>query len=128
MRAERRAAAALSALFWVLSSGGAGCVDPIVVGDQPACEPACPDGLHCDLEVERCVQCKVDDECSARLNAPYCEGFGCVQCRSTEDCANGRLCAAGACVQCLRDSDCGTSREPFETHVCQLGACVDRFP
>lgn len=115
------------ALFWLVL--GAGCVDPIVVGEQPACEPACQGGLHCNLELQQCVQCTIDDDCSARTNAPYCEGFGCVQCRGDQDCDSnsGRTCRSGACVECVVDADCDRGFEPFETHVCELGACVDSF-
>lgn len=120
-------AAAYAALLGGWLATVAACRDPLVVGEQPACEPDCPPGLHCSLEVELCVQCMTDDECSARLNAPYCEGFGCVQCRTTDDCADDRECMAGACVQCIQDADCNTGREPFERHVCSLGACVDSF-
>lgn len=104
----------------------AACTDAMVVGEQPACAVECPGGLHCDLEVQRCVQCKIDDDCVDRANAPYCEGFGCVQCRSTEDCTDGRMCSGGACVQCLEDADCNNGAEPFEVHLCQFGSCVDR--
>jgi hypothetical protein len=110
---------------WLLVNLAA-CTDPLVVGERPACESDCPSGLHCDLEVQRCVQCKIDDDCAARVNAPYCEGFGCVQCRSTDDCTGGRICSGGACVQCLEDADCNNGAEPFEVHLCQFGSCVDR--
>lgn len=118
-----RASARLAAL-WLLA---AGCVDPLVVGDQPACEPQCPEGQHCHPELEQCVQCTIDEECTDRPHAPYCEGFGCVQCRDDGDCAGGRHCASGACVECTVDADCNTGLETFERHVCELGACVDSF-
>jgi hypothetical protein len=124
MSTERAAGIVLAA--WSLVSAAA-CVDPMVVGDRPACALECPAGLQCDLEVQRCVQCKIDEDCTARLNAPYCEGFGCVQCRSTDDCAGDRMCSAGACVECVEDADCNTGTEPFEVHLCQFGSCVDRF-
>jgi len=109
-------------------SGALGCVDPMVVGNRPACEPQCPADQNCNLELEQCVQCTTDEDCEGRLNAPYCEGFGCAQCRTTDDCEGDRLCASGACVECIEDADCNVSgHEPFETHVCELGACVDRF-
>jgi len=114
-------------LLGMCLAGATGCVDPLVVGNQPACDPQCPAGLHCDLELEQCVQCKIDDDCEGRLNAPYCEGFGCAQCRSTDDCSSGRTCTSGACIECLVDADCDSPLERFETHVCELGACVDSF-
>src|SRR5688500_17132861 len=102
MRIERARVSSL--VVWLMASATA-CVDPMVVGDRPACEAECPSSLHCDVEVQRCVQCKIDDDCTERRNAPYCEGFGCVQCRSTDDCAGDRMCSAGACVQCIEDAD-----------------------
>lgn len=111
-------------IWWLVNATA--CVDPMVVGDRPACEAECPSGLHCDIEVQRCVQCKIDQDCADRLNAPYCEGFGCVQCRTTGDCADDRTCSAGACVQCIEDADCNNGAEPFEVHLCQFGSCVDR--
>lgn len=120
MKTERR-------LAWLWLVLGAGCVDPVLVGEQPACEPACQGGLHCNLQLQQCVQCTIDEDCSARTNAPFCEGFGCVQCRDGDDCEGGRSCNAGACVECIVDADCARGFEPFETHVCELGACVDSF-
>lgn len=107
----------------------AACVDPLVVGEQPACEPQCPAGLHCNPELEQCVQCTIDDECVGRFSAPYCEGFGCVQCRGDEDCTSDRTCNAGTCIECVQDADCQLSVgfERFEMHVCELGACVDQY-
>jgi hypothetical protein len=125
MTIDRVARAVLAAC---LIAGGSACTDPMVVGERPACEAECAGGLHCDIEVQRCVQCKVDDDCADRRNAPYCEGFGCVQCRSTADCTGGRTCSAGACVQCIEDADCNNGAEPFEVHLCQFGSCVDRRP
>lgn len=125
MTAERAAAIVLA--LCSLANAEA-CVDAMVVGERPACEVDCPTGLHCDLEVQRCVQCKVDEDCADRRNAPYCEGFGCVQCRSTADCTGDRMCSAGACVQCIVDADCNNGAELFEVHLCQFGSCVDSRP
>lgn len=120
MKIERR-------LAWLGLFVCTACVDPVLVGEQPACEPPCQDGLHCNLELQQCVQCTIDGDCSARANAPYCEGFGCVQCRDDDDCGSDRMCRSGACVECVVDEDCGGGFEPFERHVCELGACVDSF-
>lgn len=125
MSPERATGIALAVCLLVNT---ASCVDPMVVGDRPACDVDCPSGLQCDLEVQRCVQCKVDEDCADRVNAPYCEGFGCVQCRSSDDCAGGRMCSGGACVQCIQDADCNNGAELFEVHLCQFGSCVDRRP
>jgi hypothetical protein len=123
MSVERAVRTALAVCVIV---SAAACVDPMVVGDRPACQAECPSGLHCDLDVQRCVQCKVDDDCAERLNTPYCDGFGCVQCRATDDCTGDRTCSVGACVQCREDADCNNGAEPLELHLCQFGSCVDR--
>ncbi|MGC6417770.1 MAG: hypothetical protein ACON3Z_11675 [Bradymonadia bacterium] len=68
----------------------------------------------------QCVQCTTSADCGGNL----CENFQCigVQCRDSNDCADGQQCNAGECVdvQCVSDQDCNG-----RLSVCQGNQCVN---
>jgi hypothetical protein len=63
---------------------------------------------RCSSELDLCVQCLGDDDCS-EPRAPACDSGGrCVECRDATDC-DGRSCdpRERRCVECVSDADCG---------------------
>jgi hypothetical protein len=115
------------------ASGGAGgdINVPIVVTRCSESETETCSGSQpvCDVELDRCVVCLLEDDSGCAAETPYCVGASndaaeCVECEGLDDCSGATpLCSeAGACVGCLTGEDCAV----FEgTPLCREdGECV----
>lgn len=93
----------------------------------------CPDGLQCELEGRRCVECTADEHCAAG-SVPHCDTASgrCVECLADSDCAPDSACRSARCVSpCMQRTaeSCESSLE--DTHderdeQCEVsnGQCV----
>jgi Cys-rich repeat protein len=74
---------------------------------------------RCSSELDLCVQCLGDDDCS-EPRAPACESGGrCVECLDSGQC-DGRACDPRdhRCVECVSDADCGAGTCDVERRRC----------
>lgn len=88
-----------------------------------------PEGLLCNTNTGKCVQCKVDSDCAdeASCVAGLCGGQ--AGCRSNDDCADspsGKACdlERGRCVACTTAADCASP----ESSECINNACTTITP
>jgi hypothetical protein len=88
-----------------------------------------PEGLLCNTDIGKCVQCKADNDCTdgASCVAGVCGGQ--AGCTTNDDCADsssGKACdeQRGRCVACVTADDCA---DP-ETSECVNNACAKISP
>jgi hypothetical protein len=74
----------------------------------------CPGAFVCDLAAGECVQCLLDDGCTAP-GAPWCRGdtHQCVECLADAYCPAGAWCAANRCIVPI----------PYPAEAAELPAC-----
>ncbi len=100
--------------------------------ENTACEPYCTtdnqckeddEGYnYCSQELDMCVECKKDSDCTSSQNGKYCDpNYGeCIECKSNSDCTSdpdAKFCFYGTCSVCAEDKDCASGKK------CNLGKC-----
>lgn len=73
----------------------------------------------CDSGSGKCVQCKINGDCSGYPLASICDSNNtCVECKTNTDCTGAKpLCSNGKCSECIQNTDCKDGK------VCKEGVC-----
>jgi hypothetical protein len=102
------------------------CAKPCAADGDCAARPGLP---KCSGQ-GKCVQCKIDGDCSG--SKKLCGAAGvCVSCKSSADCASApwaKVCdVAIGCVECLTDTDCGAASlgKTCSGGLCTCGSDAD---
>ncbi len=111
----------------MLALGASACSESTNPSDQPACDPACGDGLVCNEVSGQCVGCLTNADCSAPASQCRMSDFVCVSCLTDSDCLLGYECnqTRGTCeegeepVECDATHPCDGAGEE-----CVAGRCV----
>ena len=87
------------------------------------CPPATP---ICNEEVDSCVQCLADADCTEASGGRFCVDNACVQCRSSADCTDPAAAHCDedlhTCVGCQVSTDCeGVAVDGVGLAVCDPG-------
>ena len=122
---------AMGSLDGTIEAGGDGSPMPdAVVMDAPpadavvpgACvnDSECTDGLHCFLQLSRCMTCGFDEDCATDQRCAEGECVAVTACGNTLDCPTGQVCdsSTSTCEHCVQTADCD------DGEVCQNRECA----
>lgn len=129
----------------------------VTVAAQPACidlsvfdecwgDLGCDGSINDGSELNYCVFCEDDSDCTEYSYSPYCQGGMCTECKYDYECpygpqtcetstgicwacevdadCMGAFCSAHMCVLCLTDDDCSSDSQ-CHNHYCEVRCSSD---
>lgn len=92
----------------------------------------CPEPTHCDPDMQRCIGCLSNADCSNESSLCRTSDGVCVECLTNSECANdfgaSRCGADGKCTPCSNDDDCSLLGNGLNTCLLLTGGnnrCVE---